>query len=194
MFSALSVLMDQPIEYGEVKEIFKEIRGVIPGYGLLGPASTPPKAKENTVAQYVKTGFKEDIDRRYALDPLSAAPEGSMTLRLVQSLYHSGKYSTRAKGLMEIEGEGLLHVNSREARRLGIEEGQAVRLSNDRGQASVSVKLNDRVPDAVAWFPEHFDQSVRALFSLKGPAPAEVGVDPQTHVPVWKTTHVTMTK
>ena len=89
-----------------------------------------------------------------------------MTLRLVQSLYHSGKYSTRAKGLMEIEGEGLLHVNAREARRLGIEEGQPVRLANDGGQATVSVKLNDRVPDAVAWFPEHFDQSVRALFSL----------------------------
>ena len=156
----------------------------------------PPRRKpdEDTIAQYVKTGFKEDVDQRYALDASSAAPEGSMTLRLVQSLYHSGKYSTRAKGLMEIEGQGLLHVNTREARRLGIEEGQAVRLSNDGGQATVSVKLNDRVPDAVAWFPEHFDQSVRALFSLNGPAPAKAGVDPQTHVPVWKTTYVTMTK
>ena len=186
MFSALSVVMGHPIEYGEVKEIFKEIRGVIPGYGLLGPAPTPSKVDQDTVAHYVTGGFKEDIDRRYTLDPPSATPEGSMTLRLVQSLYHSGKYSTRAKGLMEIEGEGLLHVNSREARRLGIEEGKTVLLSNDCGQTTVPVKLNDRVPDAVAWFPEHFDQSVRALFSLK--------VDPQTHVPVWKTTHVTMTK
>ena len=185
-FSALSVLMGRSVEYGGVKEIFKEIRGVIPGYGVLGPASTPPKVDEDTVAQYVKTGFKADSDRRYALDPPSAAPEGTMTLRLVQSLYHSGKYSTRAKGLMEIEGEGLLHVNSREARRLGIEEGSTVLLSNEGGQATVSVKLNDRVPDAVAWFPEHFDQSVRTLFSLK--------VDPQTHVPAWKTAHVTVTK
>ena len=83
---------------------------------------------------------------------------------------------------MEIEGEGFLQINSREARRLGIEEGKTVLLSNDCGQTTVSVKLNDRVPDAVAWFPEHFDQFVRALFSLK--------VDPHTHVPVWKTTAV----
>ncbi|MCY4612405.1 MAG: NADH-quinone oxidoreductase subunit NuoG [Nitrospira sp.] len=186
MFSALSVLMEHPIEYGEVKEIFKEIRGVIPGYGLLGPASTPPKVDEQTVAHYLTDGFKEDVDRRYAPGPPSDAPDGSMTLRLVQSLYHSGKYSTRAKGLMEIEGEGLLQINSREARRLGIEDGQTVLLSNDGGQAPVSVKLNDRVPDAVAWFPEHFDQSVRALFTWQ--------VDPQTHVPVWKTTHVTIAK
>ena len=182
MFSALSVVMGHPIEYGEVKEISKEIRGVIPGYGLLGPAPTPSKVDEDTLAHYVTRGFKEDIDRRYTLDPPSSAPEGSMTLRLVQSLYHSGKYSTRAKGLMEIEGEGLVQINSREARRLGIEEGKTVLLSNDCGQATVFVKLNDRVPDAVAWFPEHFDQSVRALFSLK--------VDPHTHVPVWKTTAV----
>ena len=186
MFSALSVLMERPIEYGEVKEIFKEIRGVIPGYGLLGPSSIPPKVDEQTVVQYVTSGFKEDVDQRYALDESPAAPEGMMTLRLVQSLYHSGKYSTRAKGLMEIEGEGTLQINSREARRLGIDEGQAVRLANDSGQATVSVKLNDRVPDAVAWFPEHFDQSVRALFSLN--------IDPQTNVPVWKMAHVTVTK
>ncbi len=193
MFSALSVLMDQPIEYGDVREIFKEIRDVIPGYGLLGPASTPPNVCEETMARYVKTGFREDVARRYALDLPSGSPAGAMTLRLVQSLYHSGKYSTRAKGLTEIEGAGLLCVNSREARRLGIAEGQTVRLSNDGGQATVSVKLNDRVPDAVAWFPEHFDQSVRALFSLNGPAPAKAGVDPQTRVPVWKTTYVTVT-
>ncbi len=186
MFSALSVLMGHPMEYGEVKDIFKEIRGVIPGYGLLGLAATPPRVNADVVAHYVTRGFKEDIDRRYTIDLPSSVPQGSMTLRLVQSLYHSGKYSTRAKGLMEIQGEGLLQINSDEARRLGIEEGHPVRLSNDCGQATASVKLNDRVPDAVAWFPEHFDQSMRALFSLK--------VDPQNHVPEWKATAVTIVK
>ena len=185
IFSALSVLMNHPIEYGSVREIFKELRGVIPGYGLLGPASTPPNVCEETVAQYVAAGFREDLGR-YTLDSPGAAPDGAMTLQVVQSLYHSGKYSTRAKGLMEIEGQGFLYVNAREARRLGIEEGHAVRLSNDSAAATVSVKLNDRVPDGVAWFPEHFDQSVRALFSLK--------VDPQTHVPAWKVTTVNVGK
>jgi predicted molibdopterin-dependent oxidoreductase YjgC len=43
MFSALSVLMGSPLEYGDAREILKEIRTVIPGYGLLGPTPTPPK-------------------------------------------------------------------------------------------------------------------------------------------------------
>ncbi len=186
MFSALSVLMNHPMEYADVKDILKEIRGVIPGYALLGPTSTPPTVNEETVAHYVTGGFREDIDRRYTLRPLDVPPPGSLTLRLVQSLYHSGKYSTRAKGLMEVQGEGRLQINTAEARRLGIADGDAVRLSNERGQAAVSVTLQDRVPDNVVWFPEHFDQIVRALFSLR--------VDMHTGVPVWKATDVMIEK
>ncbi len=186
IFSALSVLMDHPIEYAAAKDIFKEIRGAVPGYGLLGPAPAPPQVDADTVDRYVTDGFKEDFDRRYTIRQPFSMPQGSLTLRLVQSLYHSGKYSTRAKGLMDIEGEGRLQINAAEARRLGVEEGDAVRLSNARGQATVPVTLNDRVPDDVAWFPEHFDQTVRPLFALT--------VDPQTGVPVWKTTDVTIVK
>ena len=186
IFSALSVLMHQPMEYADVKEIFSEIRGAVSGYALLGLTPTPPTVDEETLARYVAGGFRDDIDRRYTLPPLALPLPGSLTLRLVQSLYHSGKYSTRAKGLMEIQGEGRLQINTSEARRLGIEEGDAVRLSNARGQATVSVTLQDRVPDAVVWFPEHFDQAVRGLFSL--------AVDPQTGVPVWKATDVSVEK
>ena len=186
IFSALSVLMDHPVEYATAKEIFKEIRGTIPGYALLGPSSAPPTVNRDTVVQYVTGGFREDMDRRYKLRPLAVPPSGSLTLRLVQSLYHSGKYSTRAKGLMEIQGEGRLQINAVEARRLGIADGDAVRLSNERGQATVPVTLQNRVPDTVVWFPDHFDQAVRALFSLT--------VDPHTGVPVWKETDVMIEK
>ena len=36
MLSAISVLMGSPLEYGDAREILKEIRSVIPGYGLAG--------------------------------------------------------------------------------------------------------------------------------------------------------------
>ena len=83
---------------------------------------------------------------------------------------------------MGIQGEGRLQINTSMARRLGIGEGDTVRLVNERGQATTSVTLSNRVPDDVAWFPEHFDQAVRVLFSSQ--------VDTQTGVPVWKTADV----
>ncbi|HEY6085103.1 MAG TPA: molybdopterin-dependent oxidoreductase, partial [Nitrospira sp.] len=38
IFSALGVLLGASLDYADAKELLKEIRNVIPGYGLLGPA------------------------------------------------------------------------------------------------------------------------------------------------------------
>ena len=65
MFSALSVLMGSPLEYGDAREILKEIRSVIPGYGLLGPTPTPPKVRCRWVTQYLEPGIAEEVLQRY---------------------------------------------------------------------------------------------------------------------------------
>ena len=186
IFSALSMLMDAPMEYGDVKEIFKEIRGFIPQYGLLGPTSIPHVVKSDVLEQYLHEGFKEDVQVRYALTKKTSRSEGKLTLVLGQSIYHSGKFSTRSKGLTEIQDRGVLSLNPGDASSLGVEEGTSVRLSNGNGEAIVSVKLVDRVPPGVAWFPEHFDQELRPLFSIT--------VDERNLVPCWKIADVKVAK
>jgi predicted molibdopterin-dependent oxidoreductase YjgC len=99
-----------------------------------------------------------------------------------QSLFHSGKYSTRAKGLLQIQSTGSLAVNPADAGRLGIVDGNRVRLSTQQGQMTTTVKLLDRIPEGLAVFPEHFDQDLRRLLS--------VTADPQTGVPYCKTAKV----
>ena len=186
IFSALSMLMDAPMEYGDVKEIFKEIRGFIPQYGLLGPTSIPHVVKSDVLEQYLHEGFKEDVQVRYALTKKTSRSEGKLVLVLGQSIYHSGKFSTRSKGLTEIQNRGVLSLNPGDASSLGVEEGTSVRLSNGNGEAIVSVKLVDRVPPGVAWFPEHFDQELRSLFSIT--------VDERNLVPCWKIADVKVAK
>ena len=44
VFSALSMLLGSPWEYADSKDILKEIRSLIPGYGSLGPAPGGPPA------------------------------------------------------------------------------------------------------------------------------------------------------
>ncbi|HJU04990.1 MAG TPA: NADH-quinone oxidoreductase subunit NuoG, partial [Nitrospiraceae bacterium] len=119
ILSALSVLMGYPLEYADAKEIFKEIRSLIPGYGLLGPAPTPPRPDAAAVDRYLAQGYTDDIENRYSLAGTREGPrlgaagvggcerheargegqEKSLTLLLSQTLFHSGKLSTRAKGL-----------------------------------------------------------------------------------------------
>jgi formate dehydrogenase alpha subunit len=99
-----------------------------------------------------------------------------------QSLFHSGKYSTRAKGLLQIQSTGALAVNPADAGSLGIVDGNSVRLSTQQGQMTTTVKLLDRIPEGLAVFPEHFDRDLRRLLS--------VTADPQTGVPYCKSAKV----
>src|SRR5205809_1000079 len=56
LLSSLSVLMGYPLEYGDAKEILKEIRAAIPGYRVLGGAPEPARVDGPTVEQYVSGG------------------------------------------------------------------------------------------------------------------------------------------
>lgn len=187
ILSALSVLMGAPLEYGDAKEITNEIRSLLPGYGLLGAGPKPPRPDDAVVTKYLQQGYAEDLGERYRLagsrfEVRGSGKEQTLTLLMQQSLFHSGKFSTRAKGLLQIQSTGSLAVNPADAGRLGIEDGNRVRLSTQQGQMTATVKLLDRIPEGLAVFPEHFDQDLRRLLS--------VTADPQTGVPYYKLTHV----
>jgi formate dehydrogenase alpha subunit len=188
IFSALSVLLGAPIEYGDAKEIGKEIRQAIPGHGLLGPGHRPPKADAAAVDRYLQGGFQTDVARRYRVEGTGSGVRGAGQLTLVvgQSLFHSGKFSTHAKGLLQIQAQGSLSINPADAARLGVTDGELVLMSNALGQATASIKTADRVPEGLVCFPEHFDQEIRRLLA--------VTVDPKTGVPTYKTAPVQIQK
>lgn len=186
MFSAISVLMGSPLEYGDAREILKEIRSLIPGYGLLGPTPTTPKVDHTILARYLTEGFAADVTARYALTPAPSAGDQQFTLMFVQTLFHSGKLSTRSKGLLQLQQEGFLSIHPVDATRLGLTDGGPVRISNARGAVTTTVKVRERVPAGVVWFPEHFDGEAKQL--------ADWTIDPQTQIPYFKQARVSLAK
>jgi formate dehydrogenase alpha subunit len=105
---------------------------------------------------------------------------------LTQTLFHSGKLSTKAKGLLQVQAAGFLAMNPADASGLGIAEGDRVRVFNDCGEMATPVKLLDRVPIGVALFPDHFDRDARRLL--------RVSIDPVTKVPYFRTATVRIAK
>jgi formate dehydrogenase alpha subunit len=186
MFSAISVLMGSPLEYGDAREILKEIRSVIPGYGLLGPTPTSPKVDQTALGRYLAEGFATDMATRYALTPTPPTADGQLTLMLVQTLFHSGKLSTRSKGLLQLQEEGFLSINPSDAAKLGLTDGEQVKVSNARGAFTTTVKIRERVPAGLLWFPEHFDGEAKNL--------ADWAIDPQTQIPYFKLARVSVAK
>ena len=186
ILSALSVFIGAPLEYGDAKEILKEIRAVIPGYGSLGPSPIPPAVDPAAVNRYVTEGYRHDFATRYTLPARAVRPEGTVQLGLVQSLFHSGKLSTHSKGLLQIEPSGFLQMNPVDAARCAIGTGDRARLSNSRGEFTTTVKVFDRVPEGLAWLPDHFAQDALRLFDCV--------IDPDTKVPSCRTASVSVMK
>lgn len=186
VFSALSILMNVPLEYAESKEILKEIRSLIPGYGSLGPSPLLPRVNRAVLDHYLSGGYQQDLIARYQVTSPTSLPDGTVRLELVQSLFHSGKLSTRSKGLMLVEGSGLLRVSPQDAARFSLRDGDRVRLSNARGEMTAQVKIAGRVPQGSVWFPDHFNQAARRLL--------DCAIDPVTRTPSIRTAAVSMMK
>jgi formate dehydrogenase alpha subunit len=186
ILSAFSVFLGVPLEYGEAKEILKEIRAAISGYGSLGPSPIPPAADPATVDRYVNEGYRRDLAARYTLPARAVQQAGTVQLGLVQSLFHSGKLSTYSNGLLQIEPSGSLQMNPLDAARCAIVTGDRVHLSNSRGECTTTAKVLDRVPEGLAWLPDHFAQDALKLFDCV--------VDPDTKVPSYRTASVSVVK
>ncbi|UCH90452.1 MAG: molybdopterin-dependent oxidoreductase, partial [Nitrospirota bacterium] len=185
VFSALSVVMNDPMEYGDVKEIGKEIRNLLPGTRTLGPAPLPAQPDSSAIARYVTGDFQRDIATRYEL-PANAMEADHLILQVTQSLFHSGKFSRKAKGLLQVEASGKLYLHPEEAARRSIDEGDRVKVSNSLGEVKVSVGIRERIPQGVAVFPEHFDEEIQKLMPYN--------VDPETQVPYCKVARVRLEK
>ena len=186
ILSAFSVFLGAPLEYGESKEILKEIRSVIPGYGSLGPSPISPSVDPAAIDRYITEGYRRDLAVRYTLPARAPRQEGTVQLGLVQSLFHSGKLSTHSKGLLQIEPSGFLQMNPLDAARFAVGAGDRVSLSNDRGSFTTTVKVFDRVPEGLAWLPDHFAQQALRLFDCV--------IDPDTKVPSFRTAVVSVRK
>src|SRR2546427_7280965 len=175
ILSAISVLMGYPLEYGDTSEILKEIRAVIPGYNVLGIKPEPAKVDAPTMERYLAGGFAEDLAQRYRA---ASAHRADWTLRLGQILFHSGKMSTMAQGLLEIQKEGRLYMNPADFQRLHLQAGDRVRLTTETGEATVGASPLGRIPEGMLLFPESFREPLAPLL--------RVTADPVTGVPYHK--------
>jgi formate dehydrogenase major subunit len=73
-------------------------------------------------------------------------------------LYH---YTTRAMTgrtpeLMEISGNSFVEINTEDAQKLGIENGERVRLVSRRGEITSEARVSTKTNPGECWMPFHF--------------------------------------
>ena len=73
--------------------------------------------------------------------------------------YNAAAMTARAPGLMAIAGEGFIELNFRDAQRLGVENGERVRVSSRRGSITATARVGRKVSEGETWMPFHFPDS-----------------------------------
>ena len=169
-------------EYESANDIQTEIMKLLPGYYNLGQ----PRKLLPTADSYLSNGYAAAVAGRYKTPQPDS--QKAFTLLMGQLLYHSGKLSSAAPGLITVApNTGRLRMNSADMEQMGLSDGASVKLASDRGSLQLAVQQDQSVAPQTCFFPEHFNEPpVKDLMT--------VNVDAVTGVPSFKRTRVTIEK
>ena len=172
-------------DYESPHDIQREIMKLLPGYYNLGQPRKPAPDPD----RYLSNGYSAEVKARYQTEAMTATQAAKpFVLALGQLLYHSGKLSTQAPGLITIApNTGRLHMNAMDMERLGLTDGAKVRVTTTQGKLDVGVQADLAMLPGSCFFPEHFNEPpVKDLMTVE--------IDRHTGVPYFKLTSATIQK
>ena len=70
--------------------------------------------------------------------------------------YHTRTQTGRCEGLNDLLGEETADISAADADRLGIADGEAVRVASRRGAVTVRARVTPEVPEGLVWMAFHF--------------------------------------
>ena len=70
--------------------------------------------------------------------------------------YNAGAMTHRTEGIMEVAGESYIEINKENADRLGIKDGEKVKVSSRRGEIETKAVVGDKVSEDEVFMTFHF--------------------------------------
>lgn len=197
----LSSRFGYPMNYGNPEEIFEEIRKVTPQYagitysrlesgGIQWPCpdanhpGTPILHKGKIVRG---KGLFVPVD----YTPPPEVPDRDYPFILSTGRdyyhYHAGSMTRKVRLLNEMCPESLVEINPSDADKLGIGEGDRVRIASRRGDFVSKVKITDKVSSGVVFAKFHFAEAPVNLLT-------NTVLDPESKIPDLKFSTVRVEK
>ncbi len=100
--------------------------------------------------------------------------------------FHTNTMTGRSAGLDVLNPTGYVEISTEDAERLGICDGDRVRVSSRQGEVETSARVTDRIAPGVVFMPFHFaDSPANALTSAED-------LDPLSKIPELKVTPVSV--
>lgn len=201
IITALSAKMGYEMDYGHPGEIMAEIARLTPSYGGIsyerlekGGLQWPCPDEEHPGTEYLHAGkfarglglFNPVVYKESAEVPDEEYPLYLTTGRILYH-YHTGTMTRRVDGLNELVPTGFLEMNPADAEKLGIEDGEVVRVTSRRGSITPQVEITDKVAPNVVFISFHFREAAANVLT-------QAAYDPLSGIPEYKVSAVKVEK
>jgi formate dehydrogenase major subunit len=200
IITGISTRMGYPMGYASAAEIMAEINTVTPSYAGItyerlekGGIQWPCPNTDHPGTRFLhKDRFSRGRGLFHAVEyiPPAELPDDEYPILLstgrVLYHYHTGTMTRLSKGSMERCPESLVEINPFDAERLGIVDGQTVKVTSRRGTLQAKAKITTRSDRGMVFMNFHFHEA--AVNLLTNPA-----LDPIAKIPEYKVCAVNVT-
>ena len=161
---------EKQFSYKDAQDVFDEIRDLVPEYrgityerlksgGIQWPC--PHEGHPGTPSLF-SDGFEKRKGRFFQVDfrPGDRMPDEEFPFCLIvgRSLYHyhSGTMSRRIEGNNEVAGEPFIEMHPDDAKRMGISDGDWVKIYSETGHITGKVSISNRLNPRILFTTFHF--------------------------------------
>ncbi len=201
IIAELSTLMGYPMKYTDAKAIMGEIASVTPSYcginydrlereGIFWPCTGTDHP--GTPCLHIDN-FTCGLGVFHAIEwiPPAELPDEQypfyLTTGRVLYHYHTGTMTMKSDGLNSLAPHSFVEISREDAARLGIKEGDEVRLSTRRGEITAKTVISLKAYKGTVFVPFHYANS--PANALTNPA-----LDPVSKIPEYKVCAVKIEK
>jgi len=181
------------LAYNSPREIMDEINCLTPIYGgitwdRIGTQGLqwPCSNAEHQGTPILHVGrFSRGLGHFSAVDWLPPTEEPDeqypfiFTTGRVLYHFHTGSMSRRSEGLDAIYPEAMVELNPEDASRLGIADGQMVKVSSRRGEVTARAEVSGKVEPGVVFMAWHFAEAAANKLTI-------AALDPTAKIPEYK--------
>jgi formate dehydrogenase alpha subunit len=187
-------LTDRAFDYEGPEAVFEELRQVLPQYAGMSYAEIgtdsqrwpfPEDADEGvdvlhaeSFANGNRTAQLRAVDHVDPVDPV-AEDELVLTTGRVLQHFNSGALTRRSGTLVRMRGEDVLQIHPEDADARGIDDGDTVRVGNDRGEVSVEADVTPAIRRGTVFATFHYSDPL--VNRLTGDT-----LDPVSKIPEYK--------
>lgn len=190
----VATAMGYPMSYESPAEIMSEIASLTPSYAGIsyprleqGGIQWPCPTADHPGTPVLHVGkFSRGLGKFSPVEYVPPAELPDQQYPLVLSTgrrhfhYHTGTMTMRTGALEVHYGTEYLEINASDAAKMGVAEGDRVRVSSRRGSVELSARITDVVPEGLVFTSFHFPEV--AINKLTNPARDSIAKIPELKV------------